>query len=117
MIPFSDGVPARRFPVVNVALIVANFAVWLLYELPASDAAILNASFYPCAVDHACHTQQPWGIAWVSAMFLHGSGDHIVGNMLFWRFLARTLRMHSATWGIGPSISPAGSSRRCCKPR
>jgi hypothetical protein len=26
MIPYSDGIPARRFPVVNVALIVANFA-------------------------------------------------------------------------------------------
>jgi hypothetical protein len=34
MIPLSDGIPARRFPYVNVALIAANFAVWLLYELP-----------------------------------------------------------------------------------
>jgi hypothetical protein len=31
MIPYSDGIPARRFPVVNVALIVANFAVFLFY--------------------------------------------------------------------------------------
>lgn len=83
MIPLSDGLPARRFPVVNVTLIVANLAVWLLYELPAGDSAILNASFYPCAVDHTCHTQEPWGIAWVTAMFLHASWDHILGNMLF----------------------------------
>lgn len=27
MIPLSDGIPARRFPIVNVALIVACFAV------------------------------------------------------------------------------------------
>jgi hypothetical protein len=27
MIPYSDGIPARRFPVVNTTLIVANFAV------------------------------------------------------------------------------------------
>lgn len=27
MIPLSDGIPARRFPLVNVALIVANLAV------------------------------------------------------------------------------------------
>ena len=42
MLPLSDGVPARRFPVVNVALIVANFAVWILYELPHlhGDAAM-----------------------------------------------------------------------------
>jgi len=26
MIPYSDGIPARRFPVVNVALIIVNFA-------------------------------------------------------------------------------------------
>jgi rhomboid family protein len=31
MIPLSDGVPARRFPFVNVALIAANFAVWLFW--------------------------------------------------------------------------------------
>jgi hypothetical protein len=31
MIPFSDGTAARRFPVVNVALIAANFAVWLFW--------------------------------------------------------------------------------------
>ena len=30
MLPLSDGIPARRFPIVNVFLIVANFAVWLL---------------------------------------------------------------------------------------
>jgi len=33
MLPLSDGLPSRRFPVVNVLLIAANFAVWLLYEL------------------------------------------------------------------------------------
>ena len=32
MLPLSDGLRARRFPVVNVSLIVANFAVWLFYE-------------------------------------------------------------------------------------
>lgn len=51
MIPWSDGIAARRFPVVNVALIVANFAVFLRYELPDPDAAIRQASFYPCNVE------------------------------------------------------------------
>jgi membrane associated rhomboid family serine protease len=83
MIPYSDGIPARRFPVVNVALIVANFAVWLFYELPNSDAAINRASFYPCDVDNACHIGIPWGVGWITAMFLHASWDHILGNMLF----------------------------------
>jgi len=39
MLPLSDGIPARRFPVVNILLIVANFAVFILYELPHLNAA------------------------------------------------------------------------------
>jgi membrane associated rhomboid family serine protease len=83
MIPFSDGIPARRFPFVNVALIVANFAVWIFYELPHLNSSIFHASFYPCTVNGSCHGPEPWGISWVTAMFLHGSWDHILGNMLF----------------------------------
>ena len=83
MLPLSDGLRARRFPVVNTALIVACFAVWLLYELPDLNSAIFHASFYPCTVDDACRGPEPWGLSWITAMFLHGSWDHILGNMLF----------------------------------
>ncbi len=48
MLPLSDGLPARRFPVVNVL-----------------------------------HGPEPWGVSWITAMFLHGGWDHILGNMLF----------------------------------
>ena len=34
MLPLSDGIPARRLPIVNVLLIVANFAMFIFYELP-----------------------------------------------------------------------------------
>src|SRR3954452_16283526 len=83
MIPLSDGIPARRFPYVNVALIAANFAVWLLYELPHLRSSVFHASFYPCTVSGACHGPEPWGVSWFTAMFMHGSWDHILGNMLF----------------------------------
>jgi membrane associated rhomboid family serine protease len=83
VIPLSDGIPARRFPIVNVAIIVANFAVWLFYELPHLQSSVLHASFYPCTVDHTCHGPEPWGVSWITSMFLHGSWDHILGNMLF----------------------------------
>jgi membrane associated rhomboid family serine protease len=83
MLPLSDGIPARRFPIVNVGLIVANFAVWLFYELPHLHSSVYHASFYPCAVNNSCHAPEPWGISWLTAMFLHGSWDHILGNMLF----------------------------------
>jgi len=83
MIPLSDGLNARRFPFVNIALIVANFAVWLFYELPHLQSSILHASFYPCSVNGSCHAPEPWWISWITSMFLHGSWGHILGNMIF----------------------------------
>ena len=83
MIPLSDGIPARRFPFVNVALILANFAVWIFYELPHLNTSVVHASFYPCSVAGSCHSPEPWGVSWFTSMFLHGSWDHILGNMLF----------------------------------
>src|SRR5215831_21399759 len=83
MIPLSDRIGARRFPFVNVAIIVANFAVWLFYELPHLDSSLYHASFYPCTVNGSCHGPEPWGVSWITAMFMHGSWSHILGNMVF----------------------------------
>jgi len=83
VLPLSDGLPARRFPIVNVSIIVANFAVWSFYELPHLRSSVLHASFYPCTVNGSCHGPESWGVSWITAMFLHGSWDHILGNMLF----------------------------------
>src|SRR6185437_15971634 len=83
MFPLSDGLRTRSFPIVNVALIAANFAVWILYELPHLGSAVQHASFYPCTVDGSCHGPEPWEVSWITSMFLHGSWSHILGNMLF----------------------------------
>jgi hypothetical protein len=83
MIPLSDGIPARRFPFVNVALIAANFIVWIFYELPHLNSSIFHASFYPCALAGTCHAPEPWEVSWFTAMFLHASWSHILGNMVF----------------------------------
>jgi hypothetical protein len=83
MLPLSDGLRPRRFPIVNVLLIAANFAVWIFYELPHLNSAVYHSSFYPCAVDNACRAPEPWGVSWFTSMFMHGSWDHILGNMLF----------------------------------
>ena len=83
MIPFSDGVRVQRFPLVNAALIAANFAVFVFYELPDLNAAISHASFYPCSIENACSTQEPWGVGWLTAMFLHAGWGHLLGNMWF----------------------------------
>ena len=83
MIPLTDGLSARNFPFVNIALILANFAVWLFYELPHLNSSIFHASFYACTVDGSCKGPEPWGVSWVSAMFMHASWSHILGNMIF----------------------------------
>ena len=83
MIPLSDGIRALRFPFVNIAIVVANFAVWLFYELPHLNSSVYHASFYPCTLNGSCHGPEPWYLSWITAMFLHGSWDHILGNMVF----------------------------------
>jgi len=83
VLPLSDGLHARRFPVVNVALIAANLAVWVSYELPDLHGAIAHAPFYPCDVENTCQAPLPWVISWFTAMFMHGSWNHLLGNMLF----------------------------------
>jgi membrane associated rhomboid family serine protease len=83
LIPLSDSIPGRRFPFVNVALITANLAVWVLYELPHLTASVAHASFYPCTLNGTCHGPEAWSVSWITAMFMHGSWVHILGNMLF----------------------------------
>ena len=87
----SDGIPARRFPIVNVLLIVANFAVFIFCELPHLNTAIYHASFHPCSVDGACRAPEPWGLSWITAMFLHGGWDHILSIMLFLAILGKNV--------------------------
>jgi membrane associated rhomboid family serine protease len=112
IIPLSDGVPARRFPLVNVALIVANFAVFLFYELPNPDAAINQASLYPCDVDNACHIGLPWSVGWITAMFLHAGWDHILGNMLFLAIFGKNVEDAFGRLGY-VVLYFAGQGQRC----
>lgn len=83
MIPLSDGVRARRFPLVNTTIILANFCVWIFYELPRLNSAVYHASFYPCTISEACRGPEPSEVSWFTSMFMHGSWSHILGNMLF----------------------------------
>jgi membrane associated rhomboid family serine protease len=91
VLPLSDGLPARRFPVVNVALIAANIAVWILYELPDLEGAVAQASFYPCDVENTCESPLPWAVSWLTAMFMHVSWEHLLGNMLFLAIFGRNV--------------------------
>jgi membrane associated rhomboid family serine protease len=88
VIPLYDNVPARRFPLVTIAIIAANAAVWLFYQVPDLEGSVLQLGFIPCEVERECPNQ---GLAWplnvFTSMFAHGGWAHILGNLLFlWIF-------------------------------
>ena len=95
MFPLRDNVPTRDFPVVTVGLIVANVLVWF-WELGGRgvDWHVFSDGYYPCTVHGPCHIPVnvpihplPWWEGTFSAMFMHASWEHILGNMLFlWIF-------------------------------
>jgi membrane associated rhomboid family serine protease len=88
MLPIRDNVPTRSTPVVTYALIAANILVWLLYELPDLNAAVNQLAFHPCEVEGSCpQVGENWEITALTALFLHASWLHLLGNMLFlWVF-------------------------------
>jgi membrane associated rhomboid family serine protease len=89
--PLKDNVPTRSFALVTVGLIVANFAVWIFYQLPNLDHSVVELAYQPCEVVSSCPAGtavgQGWEVTWFTSMFMHGSWLHIGGNMLFlWIF-------------------------------
>ena len=93
-IPLSDA--SRRpvhFPIATVSIILANCLVFAL-ELSGGDAFVLRWAAVPADIVAGHH----W-ITILTAMFLHGSWSHILGNMVF-------------LWAFGPEIEDAMSSLR-----
>jgi membrane associated rhomboid family serine protease len=91
VIPLRDENPTELTPVVTVLLIAVNAAVWLLVQGGGSEAAleasVVSYGARPCELTGACPVEGlRWG-ALVTSMFMHGSWEHIIGNMLFlWVF-------------------------------
>jgi membrane associated rhomboid family serine protease len=92
VLPLKDNVPTRRLPVVTIAIIAANLAVWLLWEhagsQPGFNHSVLDGAYFPCEVDGSCNGPGwPWPVNAFSSMFMHAGWEHILGNMLFlWIF-------------------------------
>jgi len=82
LIPLKDASrqPARM-PVVTTFIVVVNACVFVL-ELLRGDAFVIQWSAVPDQIVSGHH----W-ITIVTAMFMHGSWSHIIGNMIFlWAF-------------------------------
>ena len=91
MIPLKDNVPTSRFPVVTVALIAANVLFYFLYQhggITVPEGPVNELAYHPCEVDESCPVVgEDWPLTSVTSMFMHGSIDHLLGNMLFlWIF-------------------------------
>ena len=94
VVPLSDATRRpTRFPAITALIIAVNVAVFIA-ELMRGDAFVLEWSAVPANIVGGHH----W-ITILTAMFLHGSWSHIIGNMVF-------------LWAFGPEIEDAMSPLR-----
>jgi membrane associated rhomboid family serine protease len=89
VVPLSDASRRpRHFPVVTALIILINVGVFVA-ELMRGDAFVLKWAAVPAQIVAGHH----W-ITILTAMFLHGSWSHIIGNMVF-------------LWAFGPEVEDA----------
>jgi membrane associated rhomboid family serine protease len=89
LIPLSDASRRPVRPPVCTALIIVVNALVFLLELERGDAFVMQWSAVPAQITSGHHV-----IAILTAMFMHGSWSHIIGNMVF-------------LWAFGPQIEDA----------
>ena len=84
LIPYRAKNPPERFPAVTLGLIILNTLIYLFTaDMGKNFLEVRDNAVMMLAVSHA--TLSPWRL--LTAMFLHASWDHILGNMLFlWIF-------------------------------
>ena len=98
MFPLRDNIPTEHFPVVTVALILANCFVYFFlqdgfWQLPdggaTGDWPVQQYAAIPCEFTGQCQAVGPPStiVTAFTSMFMHGSLLHLGGNMLFlWIF-------------------------------
>ena len=86
LIPLTDASRRpTRFPVVTACIIALN-ALMFVFELAGGEAFVKTWSVVPADIVAGRH----W-ITIFTAMFMHGSWSHIIGNMIF-------------LWAFGPEV-------------
>lgn len=87
MLPLKDELPARKFPIVNIILIVLNILVFVYqYSLgPRLNAWVEQYALIPLQVTNGLNLDDLMRM--LTSMFMHGSLAHIGGNLLYlWIF-------------------------------
>jgi membrane associated rhomboid family serine protease len=94
MIPLGDDSRRpSRFPIVTAFIIALNGVAFLL-ELANGDAFVLQWSVVPADIVAGRHL-----MTMLTALFMHASWSHILGNMVF-------------LWAFGPEIEDAMNPAR-----
>ena len=91
MIPLRDENPTELTPFVTVLFLALNVFAWFLVQGAGSpgalQASVMAFGAVPCEVTGACRVDGLGAGALLSSMFMHGSWEHIIGNMVFlWVF-------------------------------
>jgi membrane associated rhomboid family serine protease len=91
LIPLKDENPTEITPYFTVLFLLANIAAWLMIQGAGEEAALMASvttyGVVPCQITGEC---PPQGLTWgtvLTSMFMHGSWEHLIGNMVFlWVF-------------------------------
>ncbi len=91
MVPLKDENPTELTPFITGVFIALNILIWMTFQGAGQEgalrASVINYGAVPCEITGACSVN---GLGWTSlltSMFLHGSWEHLLGNMLFlWVF-------------------------------
>src|SRR5512144_1022433 len=83
MIPLYDTVRTRKFPFVNIFLIVVNVLIFF-YELQLSSSGLERfiATWGLVPARLVSHPATAW-VTIFTSMFLHGGWFHVISNMWF----------------------------------
>jgi membrane associated rhomboid family serine protease len=94
VIPLNDATRRpTRFPAVTLAIVVLNVVVFVL-ELAQGEPFVLRWTAVPAEIASGHHL-----VTIATAMFMHGSWSHIIGNMIF-------------LWAFGPEVEDLMTPRR-----
>lgn len=90
MIPFKDDNPTRHLPIVTIALITANIAVFIFQFLSPSDSQRVAYAYgaipYSLLTFNSVQPVHPL-LTLFTSMFMHGGLLHLGSNMLYlWIF-------------------------------
>jgi len=94
MFPLDDASRRpSRFPIVTASIIALN-ALGFIFELIGGDEFVVQWSVVPADIVAGRHP-----ITILTALFMHASWSHIIGNMIF-------------LWAFGPEMEDAMNPRR-----